>query len=1229
MIHFFRNNSLFFVLETKSTLSQQDLEKLHWLFGGAQQIKEQNLSGYFIGPRKEMITPWSTNAVEITQNMGIDGIVRIEEFYVAAGPENEFDPMLSALYDGIGQDIFTIEKQPDPIIFIDDIAEYNRKEGTALSDEEVEYLEELSQRIGRKLTDGEVYGFAQVNSEHCRHKIFNGTFVINGKEMPESLFSLIKKTSKENPNKIVSAYKDNVAFVDGPKVEQFAPKRQDTSDYFQVTDFNSIISLKAETHNFPTTVEPFNGAATGSGGEIRDRMAGGKGSVPLAGTAVYMTSYPRLDGSRDWESKFKEREWLYQTPLDILIKASNGASDFGNKFGQPLICGSLLTFEHAEGEKKFGYDKVIMLAGGVGFGKKEGAQKDRPGKGDAVIVMGGDNYRIGMGGGAVSSVATGQFANKIELNAVQRSNPEMQKRAYNAIRAMFEADENPIVSIHDHGAGGHLNCLSELVEETGALINMEKLPVGDPTLSDKEIIGNESQERMGLVMKKKDVDLMRHVSERERAPFYEVGETTGDHKFTFHKKDSNVHPIDLDLTDFFGKPPKTLLEDKTSETSFQELKYDPRKLKSYVESVLQIEAVACKDWLTNKVDRSVTGKIAMQQCAGEIQLPLNNLGVVAIDYQGKKGIATSIGHASVAGLVDPKNGSVLSIAEALTNLVWAPIDQGLKGVSLSANWMWPARNEGENARLYKAVEAVSNFAVKLGINIPTGKDSLSMTQKYPDGKKVFAPGTVIISAVGEVEDIAKVVKPVLVQDDDTEIIYVSFSKAGFELGGSSFSQVLDQLGTNTPNVPDPLYFKNTFNALQELINEGSVLSGHDISAGGLITALLEMNFANRRGGLSIDLNDFHENDIVRLLFSEKPAVVIQAKKERKLADKLMTQGVEARVIGQPIENRKLTVKHHSHNSEFDIDAMRELWYKTSYLLEKNQTQPALALARFNNYKSQHLKFRFMAGFSGRFSQFGIDSKRRKHSGIKAAIIREKGVNGDREMAWSMYLAGFDVKDVHMTDLISGRETLEDINFIVFVGGFSNSDVLGSGKGWAGAFLYNEKAKMALDNFFARPDTLSLGICNGCQVMTELGLIYPDHEKHPKMLHNDSGKFESGFVNVEIETNDSVMLKSLSGSRLGIWVAHGEGKFDFPKEEKAYNIPVKFSYDQYPGNPNGSPFGAAGIVSDDGRHLAMMPHLERAILPWQWAHYPENRINDEMTPWLEAFVNARKWVEEHV
>ena len=1227
MIYFFQSENKVFVLESSNELAKDEIKKLNWLFGGAEIINTQSLKGNYTGPRREMITPWSTNAVEITQNMGISGIKRIEEFHRSNEENPAFDPMLHTVYDGLDQNIFTIDKKPDPVIFIEDVAAYNQKEGLALSDDEVKYLEDLSRRLGRKLTDSEVYGFAQVNSEHCRHKIFNGRFIIDGKEMPESLFSMIKKTSKENPNKIVSAYKDNVAFVEGPEIEQFAPEQQHTSAFFSTSKIDSVISLKAETHNFPTTVEPFNGAATGSGGEIRDRLAGGKGSIPLAGTAVYMTSYPRLEASRKWEQQFEERKWLYQTPLDILIKASNGASDFGNKFGQPLICGSLLTFEHTEKDKKFGYDKVIMLAGGVGFGKKKEATKDRPGKEDSVVVMGGDNYRIGMGGGAVSSVATGQFANKIELNAVQRSNPEMQKRVYNAIRAMFELKENPIVSIHDHGAGGHLNSLSELVEETGAVIEMEKLPVGDPTLSDKEIIGNESQERMGLVLKKKDSELMKKVADRERAPYYEVGRITGDHKFTFHRKDAVVNPIDLDLTDFFGKPPKTILEDHTSPHRFESMMYDAGKITEYLEDVLQLEAVACKDWLTNKVDRSVTGKVALQQCAGEIQLPLNNAGITALDYQGIKGVATAIGHAPVAGLLDPAKGSVLSAAEALTNIVWAPIDNGLKGVSLSANWMWPARNKGENARLYKAVEALSKFAIKTGINIPTGKDSLSMTQKYPDGEKVYAPGTVIISAAGEVTNIRKAVKPVLAKDTDTDIIYVSFSGSGFELGGSSFSQVINMPGTTPPDVPDPEYFKTAFDAIQELIEDELILAGHDISAGGLITTLLEMNFANTEGGLSVNLNRMDVDDPVKLLFSEKPGVVIQTHKETDVAALLQSKGIRAEVIGTVVAERVLRIDHLMHTMEFDINSLRDLWFKTSYLFERNQTKPGLALERYKNYKAQHLKFRFLAEFSGSFSQFGIDPRRRKPSGIRAAIIREKGVNGDREMAWSMHLAGFDVKDVHMTDLISGREDLRDIHFIVFVGGFSNSDVLGSGKGWAGAFLYNEKAKKALDDFYARPDTLSLGICNGCQVMTELGLIYPGHKDHPKMLHNSSGKFESAFLNVEINNNDSVMLKSLAGIRLGIWVAHGEGRFHFPSGEEQYNIPVKYSYEGYPGNPNGSPFNAAAIVSDDGRHLAMMPHLERAILPWQWAHYPEERTGDEMTPWLEAFMNAWQWIEK--
>ena len=1228
MILFFKTpQNTFIALNSTQRLNAVDIGKLIWLFGDAEKLNDEVISGWFVGPRKEMLTPWSTNAVEITQNMGIQGILRIEEYIQVADQSAGFDPMLNAIYQNLDQSIFTINKKPEPILEIGDIATYNEQEGLALSQEEIDYLNSVSEKLGRKLTDGEVFGFSQVNSEHCRHKIFNGTFIIDGVEQEMSLFQMIKKTSQQNPNLIISAYKDNCSFVQGPVVEQFAPKTQDKPDFFEVTDIETVLSLKAETHNFPTTVEPFNGAATGTGGEIRDRIAGGKGSLPIAGTAVYMTSYPRTEDARSWEQATEERDWLYQTPEEILIKASNGASDFGNKFGQPIITGSVLTFEHFENDRKYGFDKVIMLAGGIGFGAKKDSLKDEPTKGDKVVLLGGDNYRIGMGGGAVSSVATGEFENHIELNAVQRANPEMQKRVYNAIRALAESSENPIITVHDHGAGGHLNCLSELVEATGGKIDTSKLPVGDLTLSQKEIIGNESQERMGLVMHEKDVSLLQRIANRERAPMYVIGEATGDMQFTFENSKTGEKPIDWQLSYMFGKPPKTVLTDTTRNEKFADLEYDQAKIEDYLEDVLQLEAVACKDWLTNKVDRSVTGRIAKQQCVGQLQLPLNNVGVITLDYQGEKGIATTIGHAPVAALVDAEAGSVLSIAESLTNLVWAPLSDQLKGVSLSANWMWPAKNEGENARIYKAVKAASDFACELGINIPTGKDSMSMTQKYKDGV-VYAPGTVIISASGEVSDVKKVVEPVLINDMNSTIYFVDFSKMKRILGGSAFSQIINKLGNEAPSVADSNYFAAAFNAIQDCIEDQNILAGHDISSGGLITTLLEMCFADNYSGMKLDLSGIGEADSVKLLFSENPGVVVQVADAAAFESKLKVAGVEFIMIGKPSESREFTLKNGDDEFNFDLNSLRDLWFTSSYLLDRKQSGEKLALERFRDYKKNELKYDFK-GFTGKAVDLGIDLKRRQPSGIKAAIIREKGVNGDREMAYMMYLAGMDVKDVHMTDLISGRETLEDVNMIVFVGGFSNSDVMGSAKGWAGAFKYNEAAKLALENFYKREDTLSLGVCNGCQLMVELGLVYPERAEKPKMLHNESHKFESGFVNVEIQENNSVMLGSMAGMRLGVWVAHGEGKFSLPQEESAYQIPMKYSNVAYPGNPNGSDYNVASLCSEDGRHLVMMPHLERAFKPWHWPYYPQDRKFDEIAPWMEAFVNAKKWIEKKV
>lgn len=1228
MILFFRTPSLSVVaIEASHDISSGDINKLSWLLGEANVESEDLLQGCFVGPRKEMITPWSTNAVEITQNMGICSILRIEEYFPVENENADFDPMLQRMYKGLNQEIFKTNRQPEPIVYIEDLAAYNEKEGLALSQEEMDYLINLEKSLGRRLTDSEVFGFAQINSEHCRHKIFGGTFIIDGVEMQSSLFQMIKKTTAENPNKIISAYKDNVAFSEGPVVEQFAPADHSTSDYFKIKDIKTVISLKAETHNFPTTVEPFNGASTGTGGEIRDRMAGGKGSLPIAGTAVYMTSYPRTEEGREWEETLPVRKWLYQTPEQILIKASNGASDFGNKFGQPLICGSVLTFEHNENDVRYGYDKVIMLAGGVGYGTKRDCLKGTPETGNKVVVIGGDNYRIGLGGGSVSSVDTGRYSSGIELNAVQRANAEMQKRANNVVRALCEEDENPVVSIHDHGSAGHVNCLSELIEENGGVIHMDQLPIGDTTLSAKEIIANESQERMGLLIKEEAIEHVRKIAERERAPMYVVGETTGDGRFAFEQADG-VRPFDLAIDQMFGSSPKTYMIDKTVETHYEDATYDIKNLHEYLTRVLQLEAVACKDWLTNKVDRSVTGKVARQQCQGELQLPLSDCGVVALDYRGEKGIATSIGHAPQVGLADASAGAILAVAESLTNLVWAPLVDGMDSISLSANWMWPCRSmEGEDARLYSAVQALSNFCCDLQINVPTGKDSLSMTQKYPEGDKVVSPGTVIVSAGAEVSDIKKVVSPVLVNDAKSYLYHIDFSYDSFKLGGSAFAQTFNKIGDDVPCIQDSEYFRDAFLGVQELVHKGLIMAGHDISAGGLITTLLEMCFANVEGGIELNLNKLKEDDLIKVLFAENPGVVIQVKNRAEVEKLLEEAGVGFVMIGRPTDERHILVNKGEATYQFGIDYMRDVWYSSSYLLDRKQSMNGCAKARFENYKMQPVEFAFNKEFKGKFSQYGITPERRTSTGLKAAIIREKGTNGEREMAYSLYLAGFDVKDVTMTDLVSGRETLEDINMIVYCGGFSNSDVMGSAKGWAGGFLFNEKAKTALDKFYARQDTLSLGICNGCQLMIELGLINPEHEKKAKMLHNDSHKFESTYLGVTIPTNRSVMFGSLSGSKLGIWVAHGEGKFSLPYDIDQYNVVAQYAYDTYPGNPNGSDYNVAALASADGRHLAMMPHLERAIFPWQNGTYPADRVNsDQVTPWIEAFVNARKWVE---
>ena len=1212
MISFFRNNNnQIYAVDSKNPISQNDVKKLVWLFGNSKFLKTKIIESTFIGPRKTMVTPWSTNAVEITKNMGIEFIDRIELFN-PADEDDVFDYMISEKYLKLDQELFKISRNPDKRLDINNINQYNLSEGLALNDDEIIYLESLSKKIGRKLTDSEVFGFSQVNSEHCRHKIFNGRFIIDETEMDESLFDLIKKTTKLNKNSVVSAYKDNVAFIEGPVIQQFAPIKPETQSKYKLSKFKSVISLKAETHNFPTTVEPFSGAATGSGGEIRDRMAGGQGSIPLAGTAVYMTPYPRFNDST---FGFKKREWLYQKPREILVKASNGASDFGNKFGQPLIAGSLFTFEHQENGKSWGYDKVIMLAGGIGYGKKEYALKSKLSKGDLIIVLGGDNYRIGMGGASVSSTNTGEYSSGIELNAVQRSNPEMQKRVFNVIRSILESEENFIKSIHDHGAGGHLNCLSELVENVGGLIDINKLPIGDKTLSEKEIIGNESQERMGIVIEGKYLNKLEQICLRENAPYYVVGVVTEDKRFSVKSWDKDEYTIDLEIDDFFGNSPKTIMKDNSEKMVFTDHEFKSQNLKNYLDKILKLESVSCKDWLTNKVDRCVTGKVALQQCTGPYQLPLNNCGVVALDYESKYGIATSIGHSPTTALINPAAGSRNSVGEALTNIIWAPLKNGLNSVSLSANWMWPANNIGENNRLYTAVKACSDFCIELGINVPTGKDSMSMKQKYKTGE-VLSPGTVIISATAEVSDVSKCVEPFF-KKFNSNIYYIDMSSCALNLGGSALMQSNNKIGNKSNDILNAKYFKKVFNVIQKLITDEKIYSGHDVSSGGLITTILEMSFVSSGIGLELFLNEFDENDLIKILFAENHALVIEA--EKTIESHFIDNNIKFLNIGKTVNSNDIKIQKDEKNYTLNIDDYRKKWFDKSLTLDSIQSGSEYAKKRYTNLKSNQLKFKFPKWFDGLF-------KKINNNKIKAAILREKGSNSEREMAYAMYVSGFDVIDVHMTDLMSGRENLGNIKFLVAVGGFSNSDVLGSAKGWAGTFLYNEKAKKSLKNFYSKKNNLSLGVCNGCQLFMELGLITVDSKSKTFMDHNDSGKFECVFTSVEIEKNNSIMFKNFEDTNLGIWSAHGEGKFILPGEETDYNIIGKYSKNSFPSNPNGSDFNTAILANKDGRHIAMMPHLERSLFPWNWGFYPKNKSSHTISPWIQAFKNAYEWLK---
>lgn len=1140
MITYFTDNDTVYCVTSKCKLTAAEIARLSDILR-AEHV-EGIPAGEYAGPRSGMVTPWSTNATEILQNAGLSNVQRVERFREVR-EVREFRGLreirdLRDLGDLEGNVAVLSGESP----LVGDIREYSRRCGLSLSEDEVRYLEGL----GRRLTESEVYGFAQINSEHCRHKIFNGRFVVDGEAKPQSLFDLIRATTAASPGQVFSAYSDNAAVMHGCTVEQFAPERGERPSEYRLGEREVMWTLKAETHNFPTTVEPFAGAATGSGGEIRDRLCTGRGSIPLAGTAVYMTSMYNCKGA-------------LHSPDELLIRASDGASDFGNKFGQPLICGSVLTLEEPAGDCIRGYDKVVMMAGGVGYVPADCAVKAAVEPGMRIVVLGGDSYRIGMGGGSVSSMDGGSYG-AMALNAVQRANPEMQRRVANVIRALVDAGAPGIAAIHDHGAGGHVNALSELMSPVGGHVDMERLAKGDATLTDAELLCNESQERVALAVSAESLPLVEAIARRERAPLSVVGTIEATGRIVFSRKGAT--PFDMAVSELFAEVPqrevagKTWVMDEIDDVTYKSYityKIYKRAVKSY--SI----AAGCKDWLTGKVDRSVGGLVARQQCVGELQLPLADCGVTALSFTGDCGIATSIGHAPLVALSNVRKSVRVAVARALTNISCARVRDGLSGIVLSANWMWATDTPEDCADLYAAVEEFSLFCRDLGIAVPTGKDSLSMTQRYADGTVVRAPGTLVVSAAGLVEDVCATLDPVL-KGTDTSLYFVPFC--------------VDNAGQ----------MRRVFAMLQGC----DALSMHDIGAGGLKLTLAEMAFANMRGGIEVTA------DID--LRIESPGVVVESGK-----------ALDAQLIGHTIPERVLRLPD---GSEQDIDALRRDWYEVSVRMDTLQSNPVTAAQRALSLGHQPVVWRNYELSEG--SAAGCRSSKAP----RAAVIREKGSNGEREMAYALHCAGWEVTDITVTDLCAGNATLRDVTLVVFCGGFTNSDVLGAGRGWAATLRGNATASEELRQFFARPDTLSLGVCNGCQLMVELGLFDTDTTT-VHMAENVSGRFESEFVSVDVADSPGAMLSGLRGATLGVWVAHAEGRFVI--EGPDVHVAMRYHYSDYPGNPNGSAGDVAGIVSADGRHLAIMPHPERSIQTRQCGYWPGEQ---GYTPWLRMFTPAR-------
>lgn len=1331
-----------FNIETVAPLTNEELETLRWLlaetfepenFGsksflisnppftkGVQRgdcfIKVESDGLFFeVGPRMNFTTAWSTNAVSICHACGLNKITRIERSRRyklifshqspplsptltkggnRGGKLSSLQPFLDLIHDRMTECLypeplttFETDIKPEPVYIVplieegrDALRRVNTEMGLGLDEWDIDYYYNLfANELRRNPTNVECFDLGQSNSEHSRHWFFKGRLIIGGVEMPHSLMEIIKYPLMSNPNNSVIAFKDNSSAIRGYEIFTITPEEPGTPSHFREERLHYHIIFTAETHNFPTGVAPFPGAETGTGGRIRDIHATGRGSLVIAGTAAYCVGNLLIPGYfLPWEDSSFEYPNNLSTPLQIEIEASNGASDYGNKFGEPVIQGFTRSFgmRLPDGERRE-WVKPIMFTGGVGQIDDRHIEKKEPQKGMFVVKIGGPAYRIGMGGGAASSMIQGENIEELDFSAVQRGDAEMEQKVNRVIRACVEmGGNNPIISIHDQGAGGNCNVVKEIIYPAGARIEIRRIQLGDNTLSVLEIWGAEYQEQDALLIRPEKTEEFLALCKREKLQCAIIGEITGDGYIILHDELDGSTPVNLELSKVLGEMPR-----KTFKTERVKPKLEPLEIpscspllkveevgitvKKSLERILRLISVGSKRFLTNKVDRSVTGLIAQQQCVGPLQLTLSNVAVIGQSHFSLTGAAISIGEQPIKGLISPQAMARMSVGEALTNIVWAKVSS-LEDIKCSGNWMWAAKLPGEGAQIYDAAIALRDILVELGIAIDGGKDSLSMAAKVIDSSGrteiVKAPGALVISAYVTCPDITEVITPDIKRPGESRLLYIDLGKSKYRMGGTALAHVYGQLGNESPDVDDVNYLKDAFNAIQKLISEDLILSGHDRSDGGLIVTLLEMVFAGNCGiKINIEvkktrtledkkskLHNLSTSQLLSVLFSEELGLIIEylPEHEDKITTNLKTNGIDYQIIGNTTKEKTIEVAVNGKSIlHEDMRVLRAIWEETSYQLDRLQANPeCVDEERKANFDRKGLQYRLTFTPSTRPSPSRGEGKGGgevfgSSKLPKVAIIREEGSNGDREMTSAFYQAGFEVWDIMMTDLLEERVNLDDFRGIAFVGGFSYADVLDSAKGWAGAIRFNKKLYEQFQRFYERSDTFSLGVCNGCQLMALLGWV-PwrgiQGNIQPRFIQNKSGRFESRFSTVKILHSPAIMLNGMEGSILGIWVAHGEGRLYFPdikiQEEllKQNLAPLRFVDDdgefteKYPFNPNGSPSGITALCSPDGRHFAMMPHPERTFLKWQWAYMPEDWKNLKASPWLKMFQNARQW-----